>query len=185
LVVLAVVVASWGLSLWAGRGLVRARRALRERSDPGAACALVLTAGFAALALWLVNPYAALLVVPATHLWLVATLVTPTPPVRARLIGVAAGALLPALVALHYMFALSLNPLNGAWYLLLLTTGGAVGALTTLIGCVLAGTFAAALEVAAAGREQPAAPPPQQPVYGPGAHAGPGSLGGTESALKR
>jgi hypothetical protein len=188
LTVLAVVAAVWALSLWVGRGLVRARRALRDPADPGAACALVLTAGVAALALWLVNPYAALLVTPATNFWLLATLVAPTPPRRARLIGVAAGALLPMLVALYYMFALALNPLSGAWYLLLLVTGGAVGLGTTLIGCVLAGTFGAALEAAGAIREQPAppAPPrPRQPVYGPGAHAGPGSLGGTESALRR
>jgi hypothetical protein len=187
LAVLAATAAVWGLCLWAGRGFVRARRALRDRSDPGAACALVLTATVTSVVLWLVNPYAALLLVPAAHLWLLATLVSPAPPRRARLVGVAAGAVLPLLVALYYMFALSLNPLSGAWYLLLLVTGHAVGWLTAIIGCVLAGCFAAALEAASADKEQPVSPArrdPAQPVYGPGAHAGPGSLGGTESALK-
>ncbi|MFN2616661.1 MAG: hypothetical protein ABR581_05990 [Thermoleophilaceae bacterium] len=186
LVVLAVAVGAWALAFWVGRGLVGARRLLRDRSNPGAACSVVLAAALAALVLWFVNPYAALMLVPATHLWLLAMLVEPAPPRRARMIGVAAGALLPLLVAIHYLFAFSLNPISGAWYLLLLVTGHSVGLITTLIGCVLVGTFAAALEAAGARRAAPAAPAqPSQPVYGPGAHAGPGALGGTESALGR
>jgi hypothetical protein len=188
LAVLAVAAALWGVCMWAGRGFVGARRALRDRSDPGAACALALTVTVTTIVLWLLNSYAALLLVPAAHLWLLATLLGSAPPRRARLIGVAAGALLPLLVALYYMFALSLEPLSGAWYLVMLVTGHGVGWITALLGCVLVGSFAGALELASSRREQPAPPPKPdraQPVYGPGAHAGPGSLGGTRSALRR
>ena len=99
---------------------------------------------------------------------------------------VAGGLLLPALVAVYYLFALSVNPFAGAWYLFLLVTGHAVGLVTALLGCVLLGALASALVAARARRDEEGAPPPARPaVYGPGAHAGPGSLGGTESALRR
>jgi hypothetical protein len=54
--------------------------------------------------------------------------------------------------------------------------------------CVMLGTLCAAVEFV---YRQPGVapedePPPDGPsVYGPGAYAGPGSLGGTKSALRR
>ena len=45
--------------------------------------------------LWLVNPFAALLLTPTLHLWILATLIDPAPPQRARIAMVAAGLLLP------------------------------------------------------------------------------------------
>jgi hypothetical protein len=91
------------------------------------------------------------------------------------------------LVGVYYLVALSMNPLEGAWYLLMLVTGHSVGVVTTLVACVMLGVFCAAVEIAA---RLPGEPKVEEPelgpsVYGPGAHAGRGALGGTESALRR
>jgi hypothetical protein len=133
-----------------------------------------------------VNPYAGLVMAPAAHLWMLATLVDPHPGRRGRLALVAGGLLPPALVAVYYLFRLSMDPLTGAWYLSLLVTGHAVGLITALIGCVLLGVLASVAAISRATQDEPAQPREQGPaVYGPGAHAGPGSLGGTRSALRR
>jgi hypothetical protein len=80
--------------------------------------------------------------------------------------------------------ALSLDPLSAAWYGLLLVTGGTVSLLTVLVACVLVGALAVVVQAARSGREEPPGPEEERPaVYGPGSYAGPGSLGGTESAL--
>jgi hypothetical protein len=126
--------------------------------------------------------------VPAAHLWLLAMLLAGPPPRRLRALLLALGALPPLLVAIYYLFALSIDPLEGAWYLLLLVTGHTVAPGTAFVGCVMLGTLCAAVELVY--RQPGVAPAGEQPsegpsVYGPGAYAGPGSLGGTESALRR
>jgi hypothetical protein len=134
------------------------------------------------------NPYAGLLTVSAAHLWLLALLLKGPPPRRVRALLLALGALPPLLVTVYYLFALSMDPLAGAWYLLLLLTGHTVAPGMAFVACVMLGTLCAAAELV---YRQPAAPPeeesqPEGPsVYGPGAYAGPGSLGGTRSALRR
>jgi hypothetical protein len=189
LAVLAAVALAMVLAWLAARRLARWPDAtLRDPgAAPGAGVALMLVVSAASLLLWLLNPYAALLVVPAVHLWLLACLTDPPPPRRWRLVLVAAGGLAPALVALYYLIALDLDPLGGAWYLLLLVTGHHVGLVTTLVASVLLGAGLAAAELARSPQpEEPAqAEEDQPPVYGPGGLAGPGSLGGTESALRR
>jgi hypothetical protein len=63
-----------------------------------------------------------------------------------------------------------------------------VGLITSLIACVLLGALASVVSISRAAREEPPEARPdkdKQPVYGPGSYAGPGSLGGTESALRR
>lgn len=158
-----------------------------DPADPGAACALALLTALTALVLWLFNPYAALMVVPAAHLWLLLTLAEPVPSGRARAVMLGCGLLLPLLVVLYHLLALHMDPLTGAWYLLLLVTGHAVSLFTALLGCVWLGILCATVAVARARRAPP--PPPveeQRPsVFGPGSYAGPGALGGTGSALRR
>ena len=73
-------------------------------SAPGAV-AVALALSLAVLVLWIANPFAALLMVPALHLWMLATLVDPPPPRRARIAMVAAGLLAPALVVVYYCSA--------------------------------------------------------------------------------
>jgi hypothetical protein len=171
--------------LWAAaRYLVaRGEPVLEDKTAPGAACVICLALSTTLLLLWLVNPYAALVFMPALHLWLLATIVDPGPSRRARLVLVAAGLFLPLLVSLYYMLDLSLDPLAAAWYLLLLLVGGQVGVPTALVGCLLLGLLTAVVGVAR-GR-----PDPERDVgptlRGPAGYAGPGSLGGTESALRR
>ncbi|HEY6781267.1 MAG TPA: hypothetical protein VI111_09945 [Thermoleophilaceae bacterium] len=160
---------------------------LRAPDAPGAAVALMLVVSAAALALWLLNPYTALLAVPAAHLWLLACLTDPPPPRRWRLALAAAGGLPLLLVAIYYLFALDLDPLGGAWYLLLLVTGHHVSLAGSLLASTLLGAGLAALQIARQAQPEPEPPDAQERprVYGPGGLAGPGSLGGTRSALRR
>jgi hypothetical protein len=184
--VLVGVTAGAALAWWGARRLlVEGRPELGDRAAPGAGVALALVALGTIALLWVVNPYAGLVMALAAHLWMLAALSDPPPPRRGRLALVALGVLPPLLVALYYLVALSVDPLTGAWYLLLLVTGGAVGLPTALLGCALLGSVGAAFEVARSARAEEAHPDERPPVYGPGAHAGPGSLGGTESALRR
>jgi hypothetical protein len=188
LAVLGSVAAAMGLAFALGRSLAaRPDPALRMPVEPGAGVALALVIGTAALVLWLANPYAGLLAVPAAHLWMLVALTRPAPPRRARGLMVAIGALPPLLVALYYLVALSLDPLEGAWYLLLLVSGHSVGLVTALVACALLGALGGAAEIALRLPDEPArqAPQPRPAAYGPGAYAGPGSLGGTKSALRR
>jgi hypothetical protein len=119
---------------------------LAETPDLGAGVALGLTIAACSLLLWLVNPFAGLLTVPAAHLWMLLALTRPLPPRRARLILIAIGAAPALLVALYYMFALEVDPLSGLWYLLMLVTGQSVDIVTSLIGCVMLAAACATTE---------------------------------------
>jgi hypothetical protein len=161
---------------------------LRMPVEPGAGVALAAALSVAALLLWLVNPYAGLLAAPAAHLWMLAVLMRPVPRRRTRIVMIVLGLVPAILVTLYYLVTLSMDPLEGAWYLLLLVTGHSVGLVTTLVACVMLGVLGGTAEIVLcvpdeAEEERPREPGP--PVYGPGAHAGRGALGGTESALRR
>jgi hypothetical protein len=131
-------------------------RWLASRPDPelgrpldlGAGVALGLVIAGGSLLLWLVNPYAGLLAVPAAHLWMLLALTRPLPSRRVRVALIALGAAPAVLVAIYYMFVLSVDPLSGLWYLLMLVTGQSVGVLTSLIACVLLAAACATLEAA-------------------------------------
>jgi hypothetical protein len=182
------VITAMALALVIGRYL--ARRPDRSRAvpeGPGAAVATALVLSLGALALWLVNPYAGLLAVPAAHLWMLALLPSGEPRRRVRALLLALGALPALLVAVYYLVALSIDPLSGAWYLLMLVTGHTVSLATALIGCLLLGVLGASAELVA---RSPAPAPDDSadsgpPLFGPGSYLGPGSLGGTRSALRR
>jgi hypothetical protein len=151
----------------------------------GAAVGLVL-AGLGLLA-WLANPFAAALLLPAVHLGLLVA--APEPRLRGwRAVAAVAFALVPLVLAgVYYMSALGLSPFDLAWVVLAATAGGHVSVWTALVVAGVAGCLACALALAA---RRPAARPgpggPQDIVTrGPRSYAGPGSLGGTESALRR
>ena len=142
---------------------------LGRPEPPGAAVALALVLEAGALLLWLANPYAGLLTVPAAHLWLVVLLARTQPRRRVRGLLLALGALPAVLVAAYYWFALSMDPLHATWYLLMLVTGHTVGLLTALVGCVMLGSLCAAAELVY--RTPVAAPAPPaagQAPLGPG-----------------
>ena len=152
----------------------------------GAGATTALALSLAAAAVWLLNPFAALLLIPAVHLWMLAM----TSGFRLRRTGAIvlalAGLLPPLLACVVYLDRLSLGPLEGLWYLWVLATGHAISPLTTLLACACWGISVASFTVMAA---RVGAPPPLEPeaprVRGPGGYAGPGSLGGTPSTLSR
>ncbi len=82
--------------------------------------------------------------------------------------------------------SLGLGPLDSAWMAMLLVAGGHIGFWTWLLGSLFAGV---AVGVGTISLRPP--PPDERPgapdvtVRGPLSYAGPGSLGGTESALRR
>jgi hypothetical protein len=187
LAVLGGVAVAMALAFAAARLLAaRPDPSLNTPVQPGAGVALALALSVSTFLLWLVNPYAGLLAAPAAHLWMLAVLTRPVPRRRTRAAMIAIGVVPPLLVAIYYLVALSMDPLEGAWYLLLLVTGHSVGLATTLVACVMLGVLCGTIEIAA---RVPDEPKPEAPelgpsVYGPGAHAGRGALGGTESALR-
>jgi hypothetical protein len=153
-------------------------------SGAGVAVALALSA--AAVGLWLIDPFAALVAVPAVHLWMLATLVDPPPARRVRIGLVAGGLVLPALLAVYELFVLGVDPLGGAWYLLLLVLGGQVGLFEVVVGALFVAVFGSVLAIVRRSASVPGGAEPVAPTTrGPLSYAGPGSLGGTDSALRR
>jgi hypothetical protein len=116
------------------------------------------------------------------------TVVTrPAPPRRLRAVLIGLGVAPAVLVAIYFLFALNLDPLHGAWYLLMLVTGQSVGIVLALIGCLMLAAACGTAEIAwrLPDDDEDEQAPQGPAVYGPGSYAGPGSLGGTQSALKR
>jgi hypothetical protein len=89
--------------------------------------------------------------------------------------------LLPVAVVAYYADRFDLGLDLSRQVLLLVTSGGS--ALTTLLSALIAGSVLMAVLTALA--ESRAEPEPGGSVRGPRTYAGPGSLGGTESALRR
>jgi hypothetical protein len=166
--------------------VLRLARSEGDPADRPAGVAVVLVAVAAATLLWIGNPYAAALVIPALHVWLFAL----APDLRMRrpwrLTLVALAALPVVLVAAGLARAFELAPAEALWQGLLLTAGGHISAWSLLLWSVLAGCAAAAVLVAARARGE-AGDDDGVPitVRGPASYAGPGSLGGTKSALRR
>jgi hypothetical protein len=165
--------------------VLRRARVRGDAAGDGAATATLLVLCAAALVVWIANPFACLLLVPALHLWLLAV----APELRGRrfvALPLFAGGLLPALVvAFVYARQFGFGPLELAWMGTLLVGGGGISILAVLVWCVVLGCTAAVLAIVlrAAGPGPVEAAPIT--VRGPRSYAGPGSLGGTESALRR
>jgi hypothetical protein len=162
------------------------------RADPGARgetgaapVAIVLVATAVAIVMWIANPYAAALLIPALHIWLFA-LAPELRMARALRVFVALLGVLPAAaVAFGLARSLGLDGLDAAWELVLLTAGGHISPLSLLLWSIFAGCGVSAVLVAARGGIPADADEIPITVRGPKTYAGPGSLGGTESALRR
>jgi hypothetical protein len=99
---------------------------------------------------------------------------------------VALGVALPVLAVLHYVSALDLDPLSFAWLVALATADGHISIGTALAVSLWLGCLAGLLVVLRVRRKAEAAAEPERlRTRGPASYAGPGSLGGTESALRR
>jgi hypothetical protein len=148
---------------------------------------LLVLLGVSVLA-WALDPYAALLLLPALHIWLALA----EPEVRPRplaALGLVALGLAPlALLLFFYAHQLSLGPGELAWSAVLMVAGGHIGLLGALLWSIGLGCAAVAVMLSVA---QPRAPRDlssddfEITIRGPLSYAGPGSLGGTESALRR
>ena len=187
------VLAMLGLVLVLGF-LVRgpAARALGARARPGAddvpeaAAAIVLVLAAAAVAVWAVNPYTALLLAPAVHVALLAAVPETRWPRPVAVVAVLAGLVPWVLVALLYAAQFSLGPLELAWAGVLLLVGGTAGPLGVVLwSLVLSALVGAVLVAVRKRREEEDAPDEPVRIRGPLSYAGPGSLGGTESAIRR
>jgi hypothetical protein len=127
--------------------------------SPGAGAALALVLSVASLLVWIVNPYAALALLLAFHLWVLVT-ASPVAPGRPAAIAlIALGLLVPLLIGVAIMDRLSLGILSGLWYGFLLVTGHDVGLYTALLGALLLTCLAAAVRIALARRPPPRTEP--------------------------
>ncbi len=158
-IVLGIVIAG----LIAGLVFIRALRPPPERYAPAAAPACAAVIAVAGLAVWLANPYLALLLAPALHAWLL--LAAESTAVGSLLAAVIT---LAGLVPLFIAIALLANRFGVGWdvfwQLLLMLGDGQISVVLALLGCVLAGAALASLAMA---RSRIAQPPPDIKLHGP------------------
>jgi hypothetical protein len=186
----------------AGNGLTRGEEGRRPRrgakgfrqrdeqtvGDPGAAAAILISSCVLSLVVWAVDPFAALLLVPALHLWMVALSSKATIRPVMRIVLLALGFVPPALLIAYYALTLGFGPIQLAWSGVLMVAGGHIGILEAVLLCLLMGCgVSAAVNAVATAWASVRLPPDATPVTvrGPVSYAGPGSLGGTASALPR
>jgi len=185
LAVVLVLVLGWLAWPWAVR---RLGSSVRPDDDDAAGLAMLTVLLVVGAVVWVLNPYAALLILPALHLWLL--LVSPrTRLARPTALALVALALAPlALLIAFYARELGVGPGGIAWDVVLLLAGGQVGVAATVLwslalGCVAAATLLALASTDVADDGIDDGTPLR--IRGPLSYAGPGSLGGTESALRR
>jgi hypothetical protein len=183
--VLAVLALAIGLSYFAWRRLAGALPGERPGAGRGAALMLVLCG--VALVIWARNPFAAVLLVPALHLWLWVADPDVRMPRGVSLALLVAGLTPPVLVVVYYALSLGLSPLDVLWNGLLLVAGGYLGIAAVVQWSVVLGCVASAISITLRRPRhgRPSVEPTPITVRGPVTYAGPGSLGGTESALRR
>jgi hypothetical protein len=173
------------VSLFLLRPFALALAAHDDHPSEGAVPALLVVLVTATIAIWLQNPFAALLVVPALHLWLPALNPGTRLPLAVRLGLLALGAVPGVLIVAYYAVTLGFGPLDALWSAALLIAGGAVTPLAVLEWSVVLGCTLSAAGIVTLTARQPRAEPTRVTVRGPITYAGPGSLGGTKSALRR
>jgi xanthine/uracil/vitamin C permease (AzgA family) len=141
-----------------------------------------------ALGVWAFNPYAAAVLLPAAHVWLL----TAAPGHRlsrgAFVAALAVGLAIPVVLVLYYAYAWGLGPIDVLWTAFGLVAGGALGWGAALTASLFAAALCATVSVLRVRRALADTTPVDDDslvTRGPRTYAGPGSLGGTESALRR
>ncbi|HWH96141.1 MAG TPA: M28 family peptidase [Baekduia sp.] len=164
-------------------GAMRVRK--REPDAPGAVVAVGLVTVAVTAALWVGNPYAAALAIPAAHIWLWAL----TPDLRlprSASLAIVLLALLPLLVVASVDGrAFGLDVAHGGWFWTLLVAGGHVPVGTWVLWSFLWGCAVAAGLVAVSRRRPEDDEPDQITTRGPVTYAGPGSLGNVGQTVRR
>jgi hypothetical protein len=171
-----------------GRSRERHRRRATLAGDaasPGAAAAFLLVLCVVALVLWIANPFAAALLVPALHVWMWIVAPEERLPVPWAVVLFLVGLVPGAVAAYYYAAVFGLGAAPAAWNAVLMLAGGEVSLLAALewsvvLGCVVS---LALMLVRIARQPRPAEAPVT--TRGPITYAGPGSLGATRSALRR
>jgi hypothetical protein len=154
-------------------------------NDPGAPVALILVSCAIACLIWVFNPYAALLTLVPLHLWIFATMLERPPP-KALSLALIGCSLVPVLLLMALdAERLGLGPHAFAWTGLLLVAGAHVGLGALVLWSLSAGCAVAAFAIAVSRAREHYEELPPITVRGPVSYAGPGSLGGTDSALRR
>jgi len=156
-----------------------------ESAGDGPAASLLVVMCLVTLASWAANPFAALLLIPALHLWMWAIDSGVRLRAVARLALVALGLVPGAWLVVHFAGTLGYNPGQAAWTAVLLVAGQGVGPLAVLEWSVVLGCAAGASTIAVLVSRDSTEVVVPVTVRGPVTYAGPGSLGGTKSALRR
>jgi Peptidase family M28 len=183
-VLAALLVGAIALVRWFGYGRLPARDA--ETAEPSGGAPLVpAVLCVVAIAIWVANPLAAALLVPALHLWLWLS----DPELRLRpaaaVVLLVVGLAPMALVLTYYAISLGYGPGSLLWALILMLAGGHIGLIAAFEWCIALGCTACMVLAALVARRAPAPAEVPVTVRGPATYAGPGSLGGTESAIRR
>lgn len=167
------------------RRLATGRRAPDLASGAAAAATGLLLSGLV-LAVWLPNPYAAAVLLPAAHAWLLVSSPDRRLPRGVVVAGLACGLAGPLAVAAYYAQAWGLGPVDALWSTFGIVAGGVLSISAGLAGSVFAAALCATVAVLRA-RRRVTETAEDEPIRtrGPSSYAGPGSLGGTESALNR
>jgi hypothetical protein len=125
----------------AGGAVLLRRLGVTARRAPAAALpALGAVSAAATLVVWLSNPYLALVVVPAAHVWLLGT---GQPSARRAVVVIAAGLLALVPLALALATIASDLDLGGAapWTFTLMLADGQLGFVVAAAGCFVAGSL--------------------------------------------
>jgi hypothetical protein len=171
---------------WVLRASARARSAHKGPPESvGAGAALLVVGSVTATLLWFANPYTAVLLIVPLHLWLVVmTREHDRPSLLGAVYLMLSLAPLIAAVALLCV-GLRVEPFALVWTLVLMIAGGGLSVSGLLLAGLTAGCFAAAAAILLRPGTLGPGDQVEVTVRGPLSYAGPGSLGGTESALRR
>ena len=161
------------------------RRPAEGLGSDGALAGLLVVMCLITFAIWLSNPFAAFLLVPALHLWLWAISPDMRVPVPLRLVLIAVGIAPAVLVVGYYANELGYGPINVVWEMVLLLAGHGVSIVAALEWSVVLGCLVSAVTLSLLAARGTRPVPVPVTVRGPVTYAGPGSLGGTKSALRR
>jgi Peptidase family M28 len=149
-------------ALLVSRPLTTPRGAARE----GLATGVGLVSCTAVFAVWLINPYLALLLVPMAHVWVATAITDGQTRLAVTLGGLALSLVLPLIALISLAGRLEVG-LTVPWHLLLMVTGSQLSFSLALLGCVLAGMLVAVLALALAESSTPTRP--RLAVRGPAA----------------